>query len=400
MDQSCREHDGNGDARLSPPETHRAQPAGLRDDDGGHAQRSMPHGAPLTSRRHTLIVGGAGFVGIHVAHRVLSTGRRVLVYDNLSRPDADRNIEWLGASHGDRLHVEAADVRDARTLSRAMQDACEVIHLAAQVSEATGPLRPIEDFEVNTAGTLNLLEGLRSMERPVPLLFASTTQVYGRLADVRLHRLPTRYEPVSRSIRTRGINEDRPFDLHDPHQCSRAAAEQYVLAFAHTFGIEAVVFRLGCICGPRQHCAQDNAWMSRILMQSLRHEPVVVHGDGRQVRDLLFIDDLLDAFDAALANMDIIAGQAFNIGGGPARTISPLELLGLIATKTGVRPQVRFEPWQAHEPRYFASNTAAFQRASGWAPRTSVVDGIQRVLAWLHSSRESRTVPQAGERVG
>jgi len=130
-----------------------------------------------------------------------------------------------------------------------------VFHLAAQASEATGPPRPIEDFEVNTAGTLNLLEALRSLERPVPLVFASTTQVYGPLADVRLHRLPTRYEPVSRSIRTRGLNEARLFDLHDPLRCSRAAAEQYVLAFAHTFGLDAVVLRLSCICGPRQHDA-------------------------------------------------------------------------------------------------------------------------------------------------
>ncbi len=335
----------------------------------------------------TLITGGAGFVGANLAHRLLSSGRPVLVYDNLSRPGVERNLRWLRETHGDRVQVEVADVRDAGRLGRAVAQAGQVFHFAAQVAVTTSLVHPIEDFEINARGTLNLLEAVRAQPTPPPLVFTSTNKVYGGLEDVTLRCDGRRYEPESTALRARGIGEDRPLDFHSPYGCSKGAADQYVRDYARSYGLPTVVFRMSCIYGPHQFGTEDQGWVAHFLIRALDDEPITLYGDGMQVRDILFVEDLIDAFLQAQARMDTLAGEAFNIGGGPDNTISLLDLLRLIGDLRGAQPRVQFDDWRVGDQRYYVSDTRRFQTAAGWSAQTDVPRGVERLYQWLCESR-------------
>ena len=273
--------------------------------------RRKPGGTP----RHILITGGAGFIGTNLAGRLLSSGRPVLVYDDLSRPGVERNLAWLTDQYGDLLRVEIADIRDRQSLRAAVQNAEQVFHFAAQVAVTTSLTDPRRDFEINVGGTLNLLEEIRSLDDPPPLLFTSTNKVYGSLSDLALEKNCTRYQPLDASLRT-GVSEERPLDFHSPYGCSKGAADQYVLDYARTFGLPAVVFRMSCIYGLHQMGTEDQGWVAHFLIRAIQGKPLVLYGDGMQVRDILFVEDLVDAFLLAQANMHTLSGEAFNIGGG------------------------------------------------------------------------------------
>ncbi|HOJ73369.1 MAG TPA: GDP-mannose 4,6-dehydratase [Phycisphaerae bacterium] len=346
-----------------------------------------------STRRYTLITGGAGFIGSNLAHRLLSAGRNVMVLDNLSRPGVERNLEWLHAIHTDRLIVELADIRNSAAVHRAVQKAEQIFDFSAQVAVTTSLTDPVQDFEVNARGTLNLLEAIRAAQRPIPLVYTSTNKVYGGLHDVRLRAFGDRYEPVSRCLRLQGIGEQRSLDFHSPYGCSKGTADQYVLDYARTMGLSAVVFRMSCIYGPRQFGTEDQGWVAHFLIRAMQALPITVYGDGRQVRDLLFVEDLLDAFELAQTHMSRISGQAFNIGGGPARTVSLLELLRLIGELTGQLPLTRHEDWRPADQKYYVSNTLKYQRATGWCPRVGVEEGVRRLYEWL--SRAHLPVPAA-----
>jgi CDP-paratose 2-epimerase len=337
--------------------------------------------------RPVLITGGSGFIGTNLAHRLLSAGCPVLLFDNLSRPGVERNWQWLRATHGDRVQLESADVRDPRPLQRAARHASQVFHFAAQVAVTTSLTDPIEDFEVNARGTLNLLEALRALPHPPPLVFTSTNKVYGGLDDVPLRLDGQRYEPEAAAVRRRGISEARPLDFHSPYGCSKGAADQYVLDYARTFGLPAVVFRMSCIYGPHQFGTEDQGWVAHFLIRAIEGQPITLYGDGMQVRDLLFVEDLLDAFLLAQAHMESLSGSAFNIGGGPAHTISLLELLVLIEALHGIQPRVRFDTWRPGDQRYYVSDPAQFSAATGWAPRIGVREGVERLYRWLVAER-------------
>jgi CDP-paratose 2-epimerase len=331
--------------------------------------------------RHAVIFGGAGFIGSNVAHRLLSQGQRVLIFDSMARPGVQRNVEWLESEHGDRLRVQIGDVRDARAVRRAVRGAGQIFHFAAQVAVTTSLMDPLEDFEVNACGTLNVLEAIRAQEARPSLLFTSTNKVYGGLHDVALELRGRRYRPVDESLRA--IGESRPLDFESPYGCSKGCADQYVLDYARSFGIPAVVFRMSCIYGPRQFGTEDQGWVAHFLIRALQGLPITVYGDGKQVRDALYVEDLVDAMLRAHAAIDRLSGQAFNMGGGTRRTISLLELLEGIGDLTGRAPEVRFGPWRTGDQRYYVSDTRKFQAATGWAPRTSIREGVARLHAWL-----------------
>jgi CDP-paratose 2-epimerase len=336
-----------------------------------------------------LITGGAGFVGTNLAHHLLSSGHRALLYDTLARPGVEQNVRWLRATHGDRVQIEIADVRDPRTLAQAVKQASQVFHLAAQVAVTTSLTDPIHDFEVNARGTLNLLEALRALEDPPPLVFTSTNKVYGGLDDVEMRRDEQRYEPSDGATRANGISERRPLDFHSPYGCSKGAADQYVIDCARTFGLPAVVFRMSCIYGPHQFGTEDQGWVAHFLIRAVQGEPITLYGDGRQVRDILFVEDLVNAFLLAQSHMRVLSGQAFNIGGGPANTTSLLELLGLIEELHGRKPRVRFDAWRPGDQRYYVSDTSKFAAATGWSPRIGVCEGVRRLYEWLMAEARS-----------
>jgi CDP-paratose 2-epimerase len=349
-----------------------------------------------STQRPVLITGGSGFIGTNLAHRLLTAGHPVLLFDNLGRPGVEQNLRWLRDTHGTRVDIEVADVRDADILRGAVKDAAQVFHFAAQVAVTTSLAEPLEDFEVNARGTLNLLEALRAQKTPPPLVFTSTNKVYGALEDIGLRRRNLRYEPTDPSLRRTGVSESRPLDFHSPYGCSKGAADQYVLDYARTYRLPAMVFRMSCIYGPHQFGTEDQGWVAHFLIRAMEGQPIILYGDGRQVRDILCVDDLVDAFLLAQQYMPTDSGQAFNIGGGSGNTVSLLELIDLIGELLGYEPEIEFAAWRQGDQRYYVSDTAKFQRTTGWRPRVSVQDGLERLTRWLTEYRVSPAVTPLG----
>lgn len=329
------------------------------------------------------VLGGAGFIGSNLAAHLARTGRRVRIYDNLSRAGADRNLAALRGAHGGVVEAVIADLRDRGRLRAALAGTAAVFHVAGQTSVAASLADPRTDFEINASGTLEVLEALRAQPAPPPLVFTSTSRVYGTLPDLFLITHGGRWRPVDDAIHERGLDERRRLEPRTPHGCSKAAAEQYVLDYAHGFGLPAVVFRLSCVYGPRQLGAEDQDWIAHSLIRAIAGAPVAIRGDGRQVSDVLHVDDLVDAFARAWRQIDLVRGCAFNVGGGPRYTLSPLELIDAIALLRGRRPELRFEDWRAGDQRYFASDTTAFTAATGWRPLVAPRAGIEALHGWL-----------------
>jgi CDP-paratose 2-epimerase len=335
----------------------------------------------------TLITGGAGFVGTNLADRLLRDGERVRILDDLSRPGVEDNLRWLEQRHGAQLQVEIGDVRDASRVRRALLDAGHVFHLAAQVAVTTSLLEPLDDAAVNLTGTLNLLEGARGMSRTPSILFTSTNKVYGALADVPVHERDGRYVPREDGLAAHGISESRPLDFCTPYGCSKGAADQYVLDYAHSYGVPTVVFRMSCIYGTHQFGTEDQGWVAHFLISALREDPITIFGDGRQVRDVLFADDLVEAMLLAQGSIADLAGHAFNIGGGPEAAVSLREVMAEIERLTGESPSIAHEGWRTGDQRWYVSDTRAFREATGWAPRTAPREGIAALHDWLTSER-------------
>jgi CDP-paratose 2-epimerase len=350
-----------------------------------------PVWAAVARPRPVLITGGAGFIGTNLAHRLLSAGQDVLIFDNLARPGVEHNVQWLCARYGSRVRVCVADVRDASAIREAVQQTAQVFHFAAQVAVTTSVLAPKEDFEVNALGTLNLLEALRQLKQPPPLVFTSTNKVYGSLHDKALRKHGTRYEPADRALRLAGINEDRPLAFYSPYGCSKGAADQYVLDYARIYGLPAVVFRMSCIYGPHQCGTEDQGWVAHFLMRALARKPITLYGNGLQVRDVLFVHDLVNALLLAQTHMPGLAGRVFNIGGGTANSVSLLEMLGLIAELHGQKPVIRFAAWRPGDQKYYASDIRRFSAATGWVPQVSVRQGVAALYAWLLQNHDDDT---------
>ncbi|MEQ8822082.1 MAG: GDP-mannose 4,6-dehydratase [Sumerlaeia bacterium] len=338
-------------------------------------------------RKPVLITGGAGFIGTNVAARLLEEGEEVLIYDGLCRPGVEGNLAWLKRRYGDRVRTRLSDVRDAASLKEAVRSASAIYHFAAQVAVTTSLERPWDDFEVNTRGTLLILETLRGLKDPPPLLLTSTNKVYGCLEDVRLRREESRYVPVDPAVRDRGVGENHPLDFRSPYGCSKGAADQYVRDYARCFDLPTVVFRMSCIYGPHQYGTEDQGWVAHFLLKALRGESITFYGDGRQVRDILFVDDLVDAMRLALRRIDETRGEAFNIGGGPENTVSLVELAQMIAEVGSAPVPVEFADWRPGDQRYYVSDTRRFQKATGWRPRVKTAEGVERLYHWLAEHR-------------
>ena len=342
----------------------------------------------------TLITGGAGFIGTNLADRLLSQGAPVLVLDDVSRAGVERNLAWLRRRHPSRLQVEIGDVRDPSAVRRAVDRADRIFHLAAQVAVTTSLLDPLRDFEINGRGTLNVLEAVRARQPPPPILFTSTNKVYGALPDVELEPRDRRYVPADPRLAASGLDERRPLDFHSPYGCSKGAADQYVLDYARCFGLAAVVFRMSCIYGPHQCGTEDQGWVAHFLMRARTRGTLTIYGDGRQVRDVLFVEDLVDALLLAMRGIERLAGEAFNIGGGPANSVSLLELLDIMSGHLGLAVRVEHAGWRSGDQRYYVTDSGKFSAATGWAPAIAVAEGVARLHDWLSGAQ--RPAPMSG----
>jgi CDP-paratose 2-epimerase len=330
----------------------------------------------------SLITGGAGFIGTNLADHLLREGRSVRILDDLSRPGVEDNLDWLTREHGDRLEVIVGNVTDAGVVRGALRGVETVFHFAAQVAVTTSLDRPLEDAAVNLGGTLNLLEAARLCSPPPALLFTSTNKVYGSLPDVELREHEHSYEPVQPTVRS-GIDEGRRLSFCTPYGCSKGAADQYVLDWSHSYRLPSVVFRMSCIYGPHQQGNEDQGWVAHFLLSAMRKAPITLFGDGKQVRDVLYVDDLVRAFMLAEARATELAGRAFNIGGGPGNAVSLLEVLDLVRELQGHSLKVRRRPWRTGDQRYYVSDIRAFTEATGWRPSTDPATGVQRLHRWL-----------------
>jgi len=340
----------------------------------------------IEDKKVFLITGGVGFIGVNLADRLLTEGKKVIVFDNLSRAGVENNLSWLKEKHGDNLQVMIADIRDKSAVATAVENADRIFHFAAQVAVTSSLIDPFYDFEVNALGTLNLLEAIRRSKHQPPVIFASTNKVYGDLDDLGIVVNGTRYYPENNLFPQQGISERRSLDFHSPYGCTKGVADQYMLDYARTFGLKTVVFRMSCIYGLHQFGTEDQGWVAHFLIQTIRNHTITLYGDGKQVRDILFVDDLVDAYILAMENIQHISGNAFNMGGGINNTISLLELCDMIHDIARKKPSIKFEDWRPSDQKYYVSDFGKFNAATGWAPQVAPKEGVQRLYSWLQEN--------------
>jgi CDP-paratose 2-epimerase len=336
----------------------------------------------MTMPPKALVTGGAGFIGANLTQRLLAEGWEIVLVDNLSRRGADQNLEWL-RSHGP-FEFSNSDVRDSDALKRIARkhnNLDVVFHLAGQVAVTTSVTNPREDFEINALGTFNVLEAIRETgQRPV-VFYASTNKVYGGMEDIPTIQTPTRY--AYRDL-PQGIVETRPLDFHSPYGCSKGAADQYVHDYSRIYKIPTVVFRQSCIYGYRQFGIEDQGWVAWFIIAVQKGRPITIYGNGKQVRDVLFIDDLVDAFLAAHREIGRTAGQVYNIGGGPTNTMSVWSEFGpLIEELAGRKIEVTYSGWRPGDQPVFVCDIAKAKRDFGWEPRVDVRTGVRRLYDWV-----------------
>lgn len=331
----------------------------------------------------TIITGGAGFVGSNLAAILSSDGHEVTIVDNLSRKGTEKNLAWLETNHPSISFIRG-DVRDFSLLCEVVKGADLVCHLAAQVAVTTSVCEPLADFAINAHGTLNLLEAVRQSNNQPLVIFTSTNKVYGGMEDICVREGDQRYEFVDRG---EGISENRILDFHSPYGCSKGAADQYVRDYWRIYGIPTVVFRMSCIYGPRQFGNEDQGWVAHFIISHVLGRPLNIYGNGKQVRDILFVEDLARAFIAAYKNREKIAGSIYNIGGGPDNTFSLLELLDLLNTISPSSTTVSFADWRPGDQPMYVSDIRKAKAELGWSPQVSKVDGIHRLVDWVNQNR-------------
>jgi CDP-paratose 2-epimerase len=337
--------------------------------------------------RSVAILGGAGFIGSNLAHHILDTSdAKVHIFDNLSRLGVRYNLGSLQKKAGNsgRLQITIGDVRDSVIVERVLRHATEVYHLAAQVAVTTSVSDPRLDFEVNLQGTFNVLEAARKHGRHPFLFYTSTNKVYGGVAAHRVVKKGTRWEYEQ----GRGVSEAEPLDLHTPYGCSKGAADQYVHDYACIFGIPTVVFRMSCIAGARQYGNEDQGWVAHFLYSALSNSPVVLYGDGCQVRDVLCIDDLVRAIDAAREHQAVTAGQIYNVGGGAQNTTSLLELIDIIESLTGRRLRRQLAKARPGDQLVYVTDTFKLHRDTGWEPTLTIRETLERIYDFWKRNRD------------
>ncbi len=328
------------------------------------------------------VTGGAGFIGSNYVYRLLERGETVTIYDNLSRAGAPRNLKWLQDKFGDKaFKLVVGDVRDAGQLTVSARHADIIVHLAGQVAVTTSVVFPREDFEINALGTFNTLEAARLNERNPIFLYSSTNKVYGGMDDVKVVEKGLRWEYEDLPF---GAPETQPLDFHSPYGCSKGAGDQYVRDYARIYGLRSVVLRQSCIYGPRQFGVEDQGWVAWMIIAAQTNRPITIYGDGKQIRDLLHVYDLLDAYDSVIQNIDKTQGQVFNLGGGSENTMAIWTEFGPRLEKLLGRPiPIASGDWRPGDQKVFVADTRKAQLLLGWKPKYNVEMGIKQLFEWV-----------------
>jgi CDP-paratose 2-epimerase len=325
-----------------------------------------------------LVTGGIGFIGTNLSHRLLREGHEVILFDNFHRAGVRQNIDWLRGQHRNRVHFVEGDVRDFNAVEKVMQGANVVFHLAAQVAVTSSVVNPRDDFSINAQGTLNVIETARH-HKPMPVvLYTSTNKVYGGLEHFRVVERPFRYDFESLPY---GVPETCPLDFHSPYGCSKGTADQYMHDYHRIYGLPSIVLRMSCIYGPRQFGNEDQGWVAHFALTGLRGGHLTIYGDGKQVRDLLYVDDLVDLMLRTVARIERTAGEVYNVGGGPDNTISVwAELREHLARLLGKLPSVDYGKFRPGDQRVYISDIRKAQQHLDWAPKVGVIGGLRRMI--------------------
>jgi CDP-paratose 2-epimerase len=334
-----------------------------------------------------LITGGTGFIGCNAAARLIQSGNQVIIFDNLSRKGAESNLEWLRRQG--RLEFSRGDVRhysDLEHVFRLHPDIDVVLHLAGQVAVTTSIIDPLNDFQANAFGTFNMCETVRKFVPGAILLYASTNKVYGPMADTKVIEQETRYMYLDLP---NGVSEDCPLDFYSPYGCSKGTGDQYVRDYARIYGLRSVSFRQSCIYGRRQYGIEDQGWVAWFTIAAMLERPVTICGDGKQVRDILFVDDLIECYLKAVERIDRVSGQVYNIGGGPRNTISLLELIQFLDGRSRKKMQYSFADWRKGDQRVFFCDISKANRDFGWKPNVTKDVGLAQLVDWVSKNRAS-----------
>jgi CDP-paratose 2-epimerase len=330
-------------------------------------------------------MGGAGFVGSNLVNSLLRDGHKVTIFDALARRGARDNLAWLRSDFADaQLRITKGDIRDFSAVQAAVDDAQTIYHLAGQVAVTSSVSHPRTDFEINVLGTLNVLEAARLSGHRPAIIFTSTNKVYGGMHEVEVIEEASRFRFAHLAD---GIAETQPLDFHSPYGCSKGAADQYVRDYARIYNLPTVVFRMSCIYGPRQFGTEDQGWVAHFVIAALTGRPITIYGNGKQVRDVLFIDDLVRALRLAADKIDSVRGEIFNIGGGPSNALSVWAEFGQRLTQaTGKTISPRFESWRPGDQPCYISNTKKARQRLGWHPLVDQHTGIRRLTEWVSSN--------------
>jgi CDP-paratose 2-epimerase len=333
-----------------------------------------------------LITGGAGFIGSNYARRLIQRGANVTIFDNLSRSGASKNLEWLEKENDKKsFQFIKGDVRNFDEVKKATAGKEIIIHLAAQVAVTSSVEDPRFDFEVNAGGTFNVLEAARINKKQPIVIYASTNKVYGELEDLEIIEETTRYQ--FKYLKD-GIDESRSLDFHSPYGCSKGAGDQYVRDYFRIYEIPSVVFRQSCIYGTRQFGIEDQGWVAWFVIASLKKMPLKIYGDGKQIRDLLYIDDLLNIYDLAITKIDTSKGQVFNVGGGPEKSISIwMEFSKILEEISGKEIPVEYNDWRPGDQKVYISNINKCKKELGWSPEIKVKDGLAQLYTWVSENK-------------
>jgi CDP-paratose 2-epimerase len=323
---------------------------------------------PAQPERRILITGGAGFLGVNAAIHMIKDGWFVTLLDNLSRPGTERNLRWLITRYPNRTAFIKEDVRNASALTEHVKDQDAILHLAGQVAVTTSLVDPSTDFDVNARGTLNLLEAVRMHNHDAPFLFASTNKVYGKLEK-----------------NNSACKETTPIDFHSPYGCSKGAADQYVRDYARCFHMNTVVLRQSCIYGAHQYGTEDQGWVAHFVHSILKERPLIIYGDGTQIRDLLDARDLSAMYATAIDKIAITRGEIYNIGGGPENQRNLLEVIDQIGELTGKQPRFRHADWREGDQKYYVSDISKAKNDLGWEPQIAFDRGLRELITWAES---------------
>ena len=332
-----------------------------------------------------LITGGAGFIGCNAAEYSLKKGNEVTILDNFSRKGTRENEKWLRGQFPEMKVIEA-DVRTGqKEMEEAAKDKDAVYHFAAQAAVTTSVQNPREDFDINALGTFNVLEAVRAAKSDPVLIYSSTNKVYGGMKDVEVVDKGKRYEYKNLP---EGVPETRGLDFYSPYGCSKGSADQYVRDYSRIYGMKSVVFRQSCIYGTRQFGCEDQGWVAWLTIAAMLGKTINIAGDGKQIRDILYVGDLVDAYERATSNINKTRGKVYNIGGGKSRTLSLFELIAHLGKIFGKEIKYEFSDWRPGDQKVYVSDIRKAKEDFGWEPKTGVEEGVKILAEWVMENRD------------